>query len=170
MLYHWLVPLSHRYEVLNVFRYPSFRMVMSGMLALLLGMLLGPWFIRGLAERQYGQSNVREDVPDQHKKKIGTPTMGGGLILFCLTIPTLLLADLGNRSIWFALTITLGFGAIGFADDYLKLSKKNSKGLPGRQKLFWQGVLFVVALETFFEIEAVEGLDLVWICYFLGLC
>src|SRR5580693_7143259 len=109
MLYRFLVPLSHHYELFNVFRYPSFRMVLSGMLALLLGMLLGPWFIRGLAERQYGVSNVREDTPEQHQKKRGTPTMGGGLILFSLTVPTLLLADLSNRGIWFVLTITLGY-------------------------------------------------------------
>ncbi len=79
MLYRWLVPLSHHHELFNVFRYPSFRMVAAGLLSLLLGMLLGPWFIRGLAERQYGQSNIRADTPQQHQKKQGTPTMGGGL-------------------------------------------------------------------------------------------
>ncbi len=149
MLYRWLVPLAAHFELFNVFRYPSFRMIASGMLALLLGMLLGPWFIRGLAERQYGVSNVREDTPEAHQKKRGTPTMGGGLILFCITVPTLLLADLSNRGIWFALTVTLGFGAVGFADDYLKLSKKNSKGLPGRRKLVWQTLIFVVAFALF---------------------
>lgn len=160
MLYRWLLPLAHHHEVFNVFRYPSFRMLLSGMLALVLGMVLGPWFIRGLAARQYGQSNVREDTPDQHKKKKGTPTMGGGLILFCVTVPTLLLADLTNRGIWFALTITLGYGAIGFADDYLKMSKKNSKGLPGRQKLFWQTVIFFSAFalfETNLHFEVVQS-------------
>jgi phospho-N-acetylmuramoyl-pentapeptide-transferase len=149
VLYRWLVPLSHHFELFNVFRYPSFRMVSSGILALLLGMFLGPWFIRGLAERQYGVSNVREDTPQAHQKKKGTPTMGGGLILFCVVVPTLLLADLSNRGIWFALTITIGYGAIGFADDYLKLSKRNSKGLPGRQKLFWQVAIFVAAFALF---------------------
>jgi phospho-N-acetylmuramoyl-pentapeptide-transferase len=149
MLYRLLFPLASRFELFNVFRYPSFRMVLSGLLALLLGMVLGPWFIRGLAERQYGQSNVREDTPEQHQKKRGTPTMGGGLILFCVTVPTLLLADLENRSIWFALTIMLGYGAIGFADDYLKLTKKNSKGLPGKQKLFWQTLIFAGAFAAF---------------------
>lgn len=149
MLYRLLVPLAHHVELFNVFRYPSFRMVLSGMLALLLGMALGPWFIRGLADRQYGQSNIREDTPEQHQKKRGTPTMGGGLILFCLTVPTLLLADLRNRSIWFVLMVTLGYGAIGFADDYLKLSKKNSKGLPGKQKLLWQTLIFFGAFVLF---------------------
>jgi phospho-N-acetylmuramoyl-pentapeptide-transferase len=149
MLYRWLVPLSHQFELFNVFRYPSFRMVAAGLLSLLLGMLLGPWFIRGLAQRQYGQSNIRADTPQQHQKKQGTPTMGGGLTLFCIVVPTLLLADLENRGVWFALTIMLGFGAIGFADDFLKLSKKNSKGLPGKQKLLWQSLVFWAALLLF---------------------
>ena len=149
MLYRWLVPLSQRFPPFNVFRYPSFRIVASGLLALLLGMFLGPWFIRELAERQHGSTNIREDVPEQHKKKGGTPTMGGGLILFCVVLPTLLLADLGNRFVWTALCVTLGYGAIGFADDYLKLSKRNSKGLPGKQKLFWQTAIFVSAFLLF---------------------
>ena len=149
MLYRWLVPLSKAFPPFNVFRYPSFRMIAAGILALLLGMVIGPWFIRELRERQHGASNVREDVPDQHKKKGGTPTMGGGLILFCISIPTLLLADLGNRYVWTALMITLGYGAIGFADDYLKLSKKNSKGLAGRRKLFWQTAIFLAAFFLF---------------------
>ncbi len=149
MLYRWLVPHAHRFELFNVFRYPSFRMVAAGLLSLLLGMLLGPWFIRGLAQRQYGQSNVRADTPQHHQKKQGTPTMGGGLTLFCIVVPTLLLADLDNRAIWFALTITLGYGAIGFADDFLKLSKRNSKGLPGKQKLLWQSLVFWGALLLF---------------------
>jgi phospho-N-acetylmuramoyl-pentapeptide-transferase len=149
MLYQWLFPLAQRFPPFNVFRYPSFRILTSGMLALLLGMTIGPWFIRELAHRQLGSSNIREDVPEQHKQKGGTPTMGGGLILFCIAIPTLLLADLHNRYVWTALVVTLGYGAIGFADDYLKLSKKNSKGLRGRLKLFWQTAIFLVAFFVF---------------------
>lgn len=149
MLYHWLYPLASRFPPLNVFRYPSFRIVAAGILALLLGMLIGPWFIAELRERQHGQSNVREDVPEGHQKKLGTPTMGGGLILFCIALPTLLLADLNNRFVWMALMVTLGYGAIGFADDYLKLSKKNSKGLRGRLKLFWQSAIFLAAYFLF---------------------
>jgi phospho-N-acetylmuramoyl-pentapeptide-transferase len=149
MLYHWLFPLAAHFPAFNVFRYPSFRIISSGLLALVLGIAIGPWFFRELAERQHGTSNVREDVPEQHKQKGGTPTMGGGLILFCVALPTLLLADLGNRYVWAALFVTLGYGAIGFADDYLKLSKKNSKGLRGRLKLFWQTAIFVVAFFAF---------------------
>ncbi|MHB1843908.1 MAG: phospho-N-acetylmuramoyl-pentapeptide-transferase [Deltaproteobacteria bacterium] len=149
MLYRLLFDLAPRFPAFNVFRYPSFRMVASGIVALVLGMLLGPWFIRELKERQYGLSNVREDTPEQHQKKGGTPTMGGGLILFSVALPTLLLADLTNRSVWMALTVTLGYGAIGLADDYLKVSKKNSKGLAGRLKLFWQAAIFVTAYLLF---------------------
>ncbi len=149
MLYRLLVPLAARFSPLNVLRYPSFRIVASGLLALVLGMLLGPWFIRELAERQHGASNVREDVPDAHRRKGGTPTMGGALILLCITLPTLLLADLGNRSVWAALTVTLGYGAIGFTDDWLKVVRKNSKGLAPRLKLFWQTAIFVAVFLLF---------------------
>jgi len=144
MLYELLVPLSQRFAAFNVFRYPSFRMIFSGILALLLGMMLGPWAIRQLAGRQRGSSNVREDTPEVQQRKGGTPTMGGGLILFTIAITTLLLADLSNPSVWAALGITLGFGAIGFADDYLKITKRNSKGVPGKLKLLLQILVFTV--------------------------
>ncbi len=149
MLYHLLFPLADEFAIFNVFRYPSFRILMAGMAALLLGMLLGPWFITELRSRQHGQSNVREDTPEQHKKKSGTPTMGGGLILFSMSVATLLFADLGNRYVWMVLVVTLGYGAIGFADDYLKLSKRNSKGLPGKLKMFGQTLFFAIAFGAF---------------------
>ena len=149
MLYHLLYPLAGEVAAFNVFRYPSFRIIAAGIAALLLGMLLGPWFIRELTERQHGQSNVREDTPERHKVKSGTPTMGGGLILFCLSVATLLFGDLTNRYVWMVLTVTLGFGAIGFSDDYLKLSKRNSKGLPGKLKLAGQTAVFLLAFGLF---------------------
>jgi phospho-N-acetylmuramoyl-pentapeptide-transferase len=142
MLYHLLYPLAGKWGVFNVLRYPSFRIIAAGFTALLLGLLLGPTFIERMRVIQYGASNVREDTPDAHRKKSGTPSMGGALILFALTVATLLFADLRNRLVWSVLLVTLGFGAIGFADDYLKLSKRNSKGLAGRRKLLWQ--LFIV--------------------------
>jgi phospho-N-acetylmuramoyl-pentapeptide-transferase len=142
MLYHLLYPLAGKWGVLNVLRYPSFRIIAAGFTALLLGLLLGPTFIERMRVLQYGASNVREDTPEAHQRKSGTPSMGGALILFALTVATLLFADLRNRLVWSVLLVTLGFGAIGFADDYLKLSKKNSKGLPGRRKLLWQ--IFIV--------------------------
>ena len=145
MLYLLLYPLAGKLSVLNVLRYPSFRIVAAGLTAMVLGLLFGPSFIERMKVIQYGASNVREDTPDGHKKKTGTPSMGGALILFSLTCSTLLFADLRNRLVWAALLVTLGYGAIGFADDWLKLSKRNSKGLAGRKKLLFQ-VLVVLAV------------------------
>jgi phospho-N-acetylmuramoyl-pentapeptide-transferase len=138
MLYHLLYPLAGRFGPFNVFRYPSFRIIAAGFTALSLGLLLGPFFIRRLRALQYGSSNVREDTPDGHKQKAGTPSMGGMLVLFCLTLATLLFADLGNRLVWSVLLVTVAFGAIGFWDDYLKIARRDSKGLAGRKKLLWQ--------------------------------
>jgi phospho-N-acetylmuramoyl-pentapeptide-transferase len=133
-----------------VLRYPSFRMLAAGIVALLAGMLLGPTYIETMRSKQYGVSNVREDTPDTHKKKTGTPSMGGGLILWALLLGTLLFADLTSRLVWAALIFTIGFGLIGFADDWLKFTKRNSKGLAGRKKLFWQTVIFVAVIAAFF--------------------
>ncbi|HZX94007.1 MAG TPA: phospho-N-acetylmuramoyl-pentapeptide-transferase [Myxococcales bacterium] len=150
MLYNLLFPFSDRIPIFNVLRYPSFRMLMAGLVSLLIGLLLGPSYIEALRNLQHGQSNVREDTPEGHQKKKGTPSMGGGLILWAMLFGTLLFADLSSRLVWAALIFTLGFGAIGFADDWLKFSKRNSKGLAGRKKLFWQTVIFVVVMAVFF--------------------
>jgi phospho-N-acetylmuramoyl-pentapeptide-transferase len=138
MLYHLLYPLAGRVSLFNVLRYPSFRIVAAGLTAMLLGLLLGPLFIERMRVLQYGATNVREDTPEGHKKKAGTPSMGGTLILFCVSLSTLLFADLANRYVWAVLLVTLGFGAIGFWDDWLKISKRNSKGLAGKKKLLLQ--------------------------------
>jgi len=149
MLYHLLYPLAGKVGVLNVLRYPSFRIIMAGLTALLLGLLLGPTFIERMRALQSGVSNVREDTPETHQRKSGTPSMGGTLILFCLSVATLLFADLRNRYVWAVLLVTLGFGAIGFADDYLKLARKSSKGLAGKRKLLLQ-LLVVLAVYYLF--------------------
>jgi phospho-N-acetylmuramoyl-pentapeptide-transferase len=149
MLYHLLYPLAGKFGLFNVLRYPSFRIIAAGFTALLLGLLLGPLFIERMREIQYGSTNVREDTPDTHQKKIGTPSMGGALILFCMVLSTLLFSDLGNRLVWAVLTTTVAFGAIGFWDDYLKISKRNSKGLPGKKKLVWQTVIVVAVFYLF---------------------
>jgi phospho-N-acetylmuramoyl-pentapeptide-transferase len=141
MLYHLLYPLAGRFGVLNVLRYPSFRIVAAGLVALLVGLLLGPLFIERMRLLQYGATNVREDTPEGHRKKAGTPSMGGALILLSVTLSTLLFADLANRLVWAALLVTLGFGAIGFSDDWLKISKRNSKGLAGRKRLVLEAVV-----------------------------
>src|SRR5512147_2922592 len=106
MLYHLLYPLAERVSLFNVLRYPSFRIVAAGLTALLIGLLLGPIFIERMRELQYGASNVREDTPDTHKRKAGTPSMGGILILLSLVLSTLLFADLRSRLIWAAVTVT----------------------------------------------------------------
>lgn len=149
MLYLWLYPLSSKFPALNVLRYPSFRIIAAGVTALLAGMLLGPRLIETLRALQAGRSNVREDLPDRHQEKSGTPTMGGALILGSLLLGTILFADLRNPLVWTAITVTAGFGAVGFIDDYLKLTRKDSKGLPGRLKLLFQTVVFLVAVFMF---------------------
>jgi phospho-N-acetylmuramoyl-pentapeptide-transferase len=138
MLYHLLYPLAGKFGLFNVLRYPSFRIVAAGLTALVVGLLVGPFFIERMRLLQYGASNVREDTPEAHRKKAGTPSMGGALILLAVTVSTLLFADLSNRLVWAALLVTLGYGAIGFWDDWLKISKRNSKGLAGRKKLVLQ--------------------------------
>jgi phospho-N-acetylmuramoyl-pentapeptide-transferase len=158
MLYHLLYPLSGKFSVFNVLRYPSFRIVAAGLTALVLGLLLGPLFIERMRVLQYGASNVREDTPDSHKKKAGTPSMGGTLILFAMAIATLLFADLTNRFVWAALLVTLGFGAVGFVDDWLKISKRNSKGLAGKTRLALEAgivlaVYYLVLSDGHFHLE-----------------
>jgi phospho-N-acetylmuramoyl-pentapeptide-transferase len=143
MLYLLLYPLASKFSLFNVLRYPSFRIVAAGLTALVLGLIVGPFFIERMREIQYGASNVREDVPEGHRRKAGTPSMGGILLLLCVTVATLLFGDLENRLVWAALLVTLGYGAIGFADDWLKISRRNSKGLAGRRKLVLQIVVLL---------------------------
>jgi phospho-N-acetylmuramoyl-pentapeptide-transferase len=126
--------LGDKISWLRVFRYPSTRILAAAITALLLSFVIGPWFIDRLKARQIGET-IRTDGPKTHKKKAGTPTMGGSLILFCLAVSTLLWCDLRNDYVWLALTVTIAFGAIGFADDYLKVAKRNKAGLPGKLRL-----------------------------------
>lgn len=145
LLYEWLKG-SDAGRWLNFLRYPTFRIIAAGVFSLVLGMIVGPGLIRELKVRQHGQSNVREDTPDTHKKKKGTPTMGGYLVLLCIGVGTLLFADLHSRQIWAALIVTFGYGFTGFLDDWLKLSKRNSKGLAGRYKIVLQTAFFLIAI------------------------
>lgn len=145
MLYQLLYSLHTTYSAFNVFRYITFRAAMAALMALVVSFLLGPWLIRVLTEKQIGQQ-IRDDGPASHSAKAGTPTMGGTIIILALALSTLLLADLSNPYVWLALAGTIGFGAVGFLDDYLKLSRKNSKGLPPRAKLIGQfTIAFIVA-------------------------
>jgi phospho-N-acetylmuramoyl-pentapeptide-transferase len=130
----------------NFLRYPTFRIVAAGVSSLLIGMLVGPKLIDRLRIAQHGQSNVREDTPESHQKKKGTPTLGGSLILLGIFFGTLLFADLQSRVVWVALLMTAGYGFTGFLDDWLKLSKRNSKGLAGRYKMVLQTAFFLIAI------------------------
>jgi phospho-N-acetylmuramoyl-pentapeptide-transferase len=111
--------------------------------------LIGPWFIERLKSRQIGET-IREDGPATHKKKAGTPTMGGSLILFCLAVSTLLWCDLRNELVLLALTVTIGFGAVGFADDYAKVAKKNKKGISGKLRLSLEFAIAGAAMSYLF--------------------
>ena len=144
MLYHLLFPLHVDYTFFNVFRYITFRTIYAAITALLLCFVIGPWLIRELGTHQLGQV-IRRDGPESHLAKEGTPTMGGLLIVLATVIPTLLWANLGNPYIWIAVLVTVGFGAIGFVDDYKKVVRKDSKGLSARKKLFFQFALAAVA-------------------------
>lgn len=145
LIYEWIKDTEWG-RLLNFLRYPTFRIVAAGVCSLMLGMLVGPKLIAGLRMQQHGQSNVREDTPDSHQKKKGTPTMGGSLILMGIAAGTFLFADLRVRAVWVALILTFGYGFIGFLDDWLKLSKRNSKGLAGRYKMALQTLFFAVAM------------------------
>jgi phospho-N-acetylmuramoyl-pentapeptide-transferase len=145
MLYWLLFPLSKQLGVLNVFKYITFRTFGSAITGIVLSMIAGPWFIEFMQRKQMGQS-VRDDGPQSHLKKKGTPTMGGGLILFCIGVSTLLWADLNNIYVWFVLFVTFATGIVGWIDDYRKVVLKNSKGISGRQKLFWQSVIALVGV------------------------
>jgi len=137
MIYHLLYPLHTSISAFNVFRYITFRSIYAVLTAFLICFLLGPWVIRRLRYLQVGQY-IRDDGPQTHLKKAGTPTMGGSLILSSVAVSTLLWADLTNFFVWIVLLVLIGFGLIGFVDDYLMLIKKRSKGLSGRGKLLWQ--------------------------------
>jgi phospho-N-acetylmuramoyl-pentapeptide-transferase len=144
MLYALLYPLHTAYSGFNVFRYITFRTLIAWLLSLTVSLILGPWLIARLQTLQVGQV-IRPEGPAGHFSKAGTPTMGGALILFSLTLATLLLADLTNPYVWLALGTTLGFGFIGFVDDYRKLRRRNSAGLIGRYKLLCQFIIATVA-------------------------
>ncbi len=137
LLYRHYANDSSAFRALNVFRYVTLRTAFAAITALFLSLVIGPWMIRKLREFHFGQQ-IREEGPSSHQSKRGTPTMGGTLIVAAVLVSTLLWADLRNRNIWIGIFGMLGFGAIGFVDDYRKVAKKQSLGLTGRQKLIWQ--------------------------------
>jgi len=146
MLYNLIAPLSEQFIAANLFRYLTFRAGAACITALILSLMLGPALIRHLRAIQVQGQPIRPDGPERHLvEKKGTPTMGGVLILSALTVSTLLWADLRNGFVWVVLLLTLSYGAIGFVDDYIKLSKASYKGLSGRGKLALQALFGLAA-------------------------
>ena len=156
MLYWLLVPLHDRIPLFNVFRYITFRSAYAMVTALLLSFVLGPWMIRTL-RRMQGKVAVRVDTPEAHQKKVGTPSMGGLLILVSSVVPTLLWGNLSNRAVLLALLATVWMAIIGYLDDYLKIVKKAKNGLIGRYKIAGQvGLGLVIASALYFFPEQPE--------------
>ena len=150
----WLTEyLTQFHSGFNVFQYLTLRIILGVLTSLFISLLVGPYLIRRLNEYQIGQS-VRDDGPESHLSKAGTPTMGGLLILVSIAVGTLCWADLTNRFIAVVLLVTLAFGVVGWVDDYRKVVERNPKGLPGRYKYFWQSVIGLVAAMYLYQSAA----------------
>jgi phospho-N-acetylmuramoyl-pentapeptide-transferase len=167
-LAQWLQGLGPEWGFLRVFQYLTFRAVMAAMTALLVGVAVGPYFIRRLTELKIGQP-IRGYGMQTHLSKSGTPTMGGVLVLFAITLSTLLWFDWSNRFVWIVLVVTLGFGAIGWADDWRKVVHKDPEGMRSREKYLWQSLIgLLAAFYLVFAIsegsnERVFGLFVEWV-------
>ncbi len=157
-LAQWLQTLSPEFSFFRVFQYLTFRAVMAALTALLIGLIAGPFVIRRLIALKIGQP-IREYAMQTHLSKSGTPTMGGVLVLLAIAIATLLWADLSNRFVWIVMLVTLGFGAIGWADDWRKVVHKDPEGMPSRDKYLWQSLVgLVAALYLVFSISESSNL------------
>ena len=167
-LAQWLQSLSPEFGAFRVFQYLTFRAVMAALTALLIGLVAGPFVIRRLVALKIGQP-IRAYAMQTHMAKSGTPTMGGVLILLSIAIATLLWADLSNRFVWIVLLVTLGFGAIGWADDWRKVVHKDPEGMRSREKYLWQSLIgLLAALYLVFSISEssnmrVVGLFISWV-------
>ncbi|HET7730600.1 MAG TPA: phospho-N-acetylmuramoyl-pentapeptide-transferase, partial [Usitatibacter sp.] len=139
--------LEQYVRAFNVFSYITLRVVLAALTALIISFIVGPTMIRKLTAYKIGQA-VRDDGPQTHLIKSGTPTMGGALILVSVAITTLLWADLSNRYVWICLLTTLGFGAVGWVDDWRKVVHRNPKGLSAKAKMFWQSLIAIVAVSV----------------------
>ena len=160
-LAQWLLSQYPDLGFLRVFSYITFRAVMAAMTALLIGLAFGPWVIRRLTEMKIGQP-IREYGVQQHLAKSGTPTMGGVLILIGIAVSTLLWFDWSNRFVWVVMVVTLGFGAVGWVDDWRKVVDKNPEGMRSREKFFWQSLIgLVAALYLAFSVSETSFLGVV---------
>ncbi len=161
----WLQSLSPEFGFFRVFQYLTFRAVMAALTALSIGLIAGPWVIRRLTELKIGQP-IRGYGVESHLSKSGTPTMGGVLILLSIAISTLLWFDLSNRFVWIVLIVTLGFGAIGWADDWRKVVRKDPEGMPSREKYLWQSLIgLLAALYLVFSISESNNLRVLELFY-----
>ena len=149
MLLQWVYPLHVDYSIFNVIKYITFRMFGASITSLVICLVVGPAFIRFLKKKQLGQV-VRGDGPKEHLQKQGTPTMGGALILIAIVVSAMLWGDLKNANLWIAILTTVSFGVLGFLDDFLKISRKNSKGLASRYKFLIQIILAFIAAYSIF--------------------
>lgn len=145
MLYNLLTPLADEYLIFNLFKYVTFRTGGAIITALIISFIIGPRMIRWLKSIQGSGQPIRQDGPESHLAKAGTPTMGGLMILISVALSTVLWADVTNPFVWISLLVMIGFGMIGFGDDYLKLTKRNTKGLSGKLKLVGQTIIAAVA-------------------------
>ena len=166
MLYYLLVPLAKDHILFNVFRYLTFRSFMALISAFIISLLVGPWLIRRLRAAQHGGETIREDTPERHRTKKGTPTMGGIVILAAILATTLLWANLANRYVWVVMLVTAGFGLIGVWDDMTKL--RTRKGLPSRVKFGAQLVVAFAVLQLVFWQPASAWLPVLAIPFFKG--
>jgi len=164
-LAQWLQSLDPALGFLRIFNYITFRAVMAAMTALLIGLAFGPWVIRRLTEMKIGQP-IREYGIQQHLAKTGTPTMGGVLILIGIGVSTLLWFDWSNRFVWVVMLVTMGFGAVGWVDDWRKVVDKNPEGMRSREKFFWQSLIgLVAALYLAFSVSESSFLGVVQLFY-----
>jgi phospho-N-acetylmuramoyl-pentapeptide-transferase len=166
MLYHFLVPLTKDFAVFNVFRYLTFRSFMALITALVIALVVGPWLIGRLRRMQHGAETIREDTPERHRSKKGTPTMGGVVILTAILGSTLLWANLTNRYVWVVMLATAGFGLIGMWDDASKIRKR--RGLTARVKFGLQLLLTLALLQIVFWQPRADWLPVLAIPFFKG--
>ena len=164
-LFQWL---STDIRAFNIFNYLTLRAVLAAGTALLIGLLAGPKVIRKLTELKIGQA-VRSDGPQSHLSKSGTPTMGGALILISIGVTTLLWADLTNRFVWVVLIVTVGFGWVGWVDDYRKVVHRNPRGMSAKEKYFWQSLIGLSAAFYLAFAIAAPSTDRIWALMWLWL-
>jgi len=163
MLYHLLYPLAENFSIFNLFQYITFRTGGAIMTSLIISFSMGPSFIKWLKKKQKEGQPIRSDGPETHFKKVGTPTMGGLMILISIGISILLWSDLTNPFVWIVSGVTLFFGAVGLADDYAKLTKKSHQGIPGKLRLFLEfacAFIAVSAILNFTSVQTATGLHI----------